>query len=117
MTSTLKIAVNRRTLVEFAADAATFAALEKVNAALKGLRHTDALLPRLLETVFDRIPAARGAIIQAGPKPGEFDSIAFQGAPFPIETRIPAETLRDRAGILDEGRAVLCAPIGELSAV
>ena len=105
--------VDRSLLAEIASDKAIFAAALQISSSLNGIRNTDPLLARLLEAIFEFIPADRGAVLLAGRNPGDLQPAAFHSAPFAVDLPVASQVFRDRAAVIRHApTSLLCAPIG-----
>jgi transcriptional regulator with PAS, ATPase and Fis domain len=87
-------------------------ALAQVGSSIQGIRNTEPLLARLLEQIFEFIPAERGAVLLAGVLPQHLEPAVFRGTPFELKQEILATSFRDRIAILvNAPQSILCVPI------
>src|SRR4051812_20560608 len=63
------VRVDRYVLAEIGSSQPVADALAQAGAAIQGIRNTEPLLARLLEQIFEFIPAERGAVLLAGVLP------------------------------------------------
>jgi Nif-specific regulatory protein len=76
-----------------------------IGSAVSSIRGLEALERKLLEAIFDVIPAERGAIMLPAPNPGEFDSVCYWSRVDENPSMRVSHTIVDR--VMREGVAVL----------
>jgi Nif-specific regulatory protein len=80
--------------------------LLRISTAINSIRGVPALQRRLLESIFDVVPAERGAVLLAGKGPEEFSAVfglerdAASGKPVRVSRTIVQRVLRDRVAVL-----------------
>jgi len=111
----VKLRVDRYALAEIASDKAVLGALLQTTFSITGAHNTDRLLERLLERIFDLMPAERGAVLFAGRKPDTLDSAAFRGSPPDVELDVALEAMSELTGIIsgngNGGASIICVPL------
>jgi len=110
----LKLPVDRYALAEIASDKVVLEALLQTTFSIDGTPNTDRLLERLLERIFNLIPAERGAVLFAGRKPGTLDSAAFRCSSPEVNLDIALEAMSERTGIIRGGKggaSTICVPL------
>jgi len=80
--------------------------LFQISMAISSIRSLEALERKLLELIFEVLPAERGAILVTGENPERFASAFFidrhsNVQPFPVSRTIVQEVLREHAAILE----------------
>jgi len=106
------VRVDRYVLAEIGSSKSIADAVAQVGASIQGIRNTEPLLARLLEQIFEFIPAERGVVLLAGVHPEHLEPAAFRGSPFEVKREIPASAFRDHTAILANGsNPILCVPI------
>jgi transcriptional regulator with PAS, ATPase and Fis domain len=106
------VRVDRYVLSDVGSSKAIADTLAQVGASIQGIRNTEPLLTRLLEQVFEFIPAERGAVLLAGVQPQHLEPTVFREAPFEVKREIPASAFRDRTAILvNAPHSILCVPV------
>jgi transcriptional regulator with PAS, ATPase and Fis domain len=106
------VRVDRYMLAEIGSSRSVADALAQVGASIQGIRNTEPLLARLLEQIFEFIPAERGAVLLSGVHPQHLEPAAFRGLSFELKRELPASAFRDRTAILvNAPNSILCVPL------
>jgi Nif-specific regulatory protein len=106
------VRVDRYVLAEIGSSKSIADTLSQIGASIQGIRNTEPLLVRLLEQIFELIPAERGAVLLAGVLPQHLEPAVFRGTPFEVKQEIPTSSFRDRTGILvNAPHSILCVPV------
>ena len=110
--SKVTLRVDRYALAEIASDKTVLGALLQVSSAIGGIHDTESRLDRLLEAIFQRIPAEYGAVLLAKRNVGELETAASRGSPRQVNAEIVAHVLRERtATLMRIPNSILCAPL------
>src|SRR5437667_9356930 len=110
--SKVTLRVDRYALAEIASDKTVLGALLQVSSAIGGIHDTESRLDRLLEAIFQRIPAEYGAVLLAKRNVGELETAASRGSPREVNAEIVAHVLRERtATLIRIPNSILCAPL------
>src|SRR5436190_17181031 len=110
--SKVTLRVDRYALAEIASDKTVLGALLQVSSAIGGIHDTESRLDRLLEAIFQRIPAEYGAVLLAKRNVGELETAASRGSPREVNAEIVAHVLRERtATLMRIPNSILCAPL------